>query len=205
MDQEREVLNPLALRIWHGVHGVGILLLILTGIQLRFPDIFDLFGTLKRAIDLHNLIGFILLADYIVWFVYYAARRELIRQYLPTLRDLLEGTSHQASYYFYRMFLGDPAPFEPTAKEKFNSLQKVTYFAVMLFLLPLQILTGILLWNIEKFLPLIAAVGGVRLVDTFHVILAYIFAAFLLMHIYLATLGHTFFSHFKAIILGYEK
>ncbi len=205
MDKEREILNPLTLRIWHGVHGIGILLLILTGIQLRFPDVFTLFGTLKRTIDLHNYIGLIVIADYILWLIYYLVKKQLLRQYLPTLRDFAEGTTSQASYYFFRIFLGDPSPFEPSAEAKFNSLQKITYFVVMLLLFPLQAFTGILLWDIEKFLPVIGVVGGVRFVDALHVILAYIFAAFLIMHVYLATLGHTFFSHFKAIVLGYEK
>lgn len=205
MAEEREILNPLPLRIWHAIHGLGILLLILTGIQLRFPDVFTPFGTLKRTIDLHNYIGLIVIADYVLWFVYYLAKKELVTQYLPTLRDFAEGTTNQASYYFFRFFLGDPSPFEPSPQAKFNSLQKVTYFAIMLLLFPLQAFTGILLWDIEKFLPVIGAVGGVRFVDVLHVILAYIFTSFLIMHVYLATLGHTFFSHFKAIVLGYEK
>jgi thiosulfate reductase cytochrome b subunit len=44
----------------------------------------------------------------------------------------------------------------------------------------------------------------VRVIDAFHIILAYIVTAFLIAHIYLATLGHTFFSHFKAMLVGYE-
>jgi thiosulfate reductase cytochrome b subunit len=35
--------------------------------------------------------------------------------------------------------------------------------------------------------------------------LAYIVTAFLVVHVYLATLGHTFFAHFKAMIVGYEE
>ena len=75
----------------------------------------------------------------------------------------------------------------------------------MFLILPLQMVTGILLWDIEKFIIIIGAVGGVRFIDGLHVILAYVLTAFSIIHVYLATLGHTFFSHFKAIILGYEK
>ncbi len=197
-------MNPLPVRIWHLVHGVGITLLILTGVQLRFPDIITVFGTLKSVINIHNLVGFIVSLDYFLWFIYYAAKKELAKQYLPTLKDIGEGSTTQATYYFFRIFLGDPPPFEPRPKAKFNSLQKITYFGIMFVMLPLQIITGILLWDIEKFIVIIGVVGGVRIVDTLHVILAYVFTAFLIMHLYLATLGHTFFSHFKAIILGYE-
>jgi thiosulfate reductase cytochrome b subunit len=68
----------------------------------------------------------------------------------------------------------------------------------------LQIVTGVLLWDVERFHSIIAALGGVRVIDAFHIILAYIFAAFLVVHVYLSTLGHTFFSHTKAMIVGYE-
>jgi thiosulfate reductase cytochrome b subunit len=205
MAHQREILNPLPVRLWHAIHAAAIIMLILTGIHLRFPDVFALFGTLKKAIDLHNLIGAIAIGDYFLWFVYYVVRKDLMKQYLPTLKDLRQGTGHQAAYYFFRIFLGDPPPFEPKADAKFNALQKTSYCGIMFLLLPLQAVTGILLWDIETFLPLTAAVGGIRLIDTLHVLLAYVFTAFLVIHVYLATLGHTVFSHFRAIVLGYEE
>ena len=205
MDHEREILNTLPVRIWHAINAVAIVMLILTGVHLRFPDVFPLFGTLRKAIKLHNLIGFILIGDYVLWFVYYLVKRELKKQYLPTPKDLKERLSSQAAYYFYGIFLGEPCPFEPKACAKFNALQKTSYFGIMFLLLPLQAFTGVLLWDIERFWPLIGQVGGIRPLDTFHVMLAYIFLAFLIVHIYLATLGRTFFSHFKSIVWGYEE
>jgi thiosulfate reductase cytochrome b subunit len=185
------MLISLPIRIWHFVHGICILLLVLTGIQLRYPDLFVLFGTVRKTVQLHNLFGFIVAADYFLWFLYYVMKRE--------------GTTRQARYYFFRIFFGDPAPFEPSPEAKFNSMQKITYAGIMLFMLPLQIFTGILLWDLELFLPVIAVLGGVRVIDAFHVILAYVFTSFLIMHLYLATLGHTFFSHFKMLVSGYEE
>ena len=201
----REYLHPLAVRIWHWVHGLAIVLLVLTGFQLRFPDFFKLFGTFKDAVNLHNFFGFLVLFDYFLWLGFYLARRELAKQYLPTREDLTIGIPQQANYYFARYFFGDPPPFEPSPEAKFNSLQKTAYFGIMFVMLPLQIISGILLWDLKTFHPIIERLGGVRVVDAFHIILAYVFAAFLLVHLYLATLGHTFFSHFKAMIVGYEE
>ncbi len=201
---EKEILNPLPIRIWHWVHGIGILLLIITGVQMRFPDTFVIFGPLKKVVTIHNICGFVVLFDYILWFAFYKFKKELAKQYLPTRKDLVEGIPKQAAYYFGRIFLGDPAPFEPTPESKFNSLQKTAYFGIMFIMVPIQILSGILLWNVNLFHPIIDALGGLRVVDAFHIILAYIFTAFLITHFYLATLGHTIFSHFKAMILGYE-
>jgi len=200
-----ELLHPLIVRIWHWVHAIAIVLLVLTGIQLRFPDLITAFGAFKRAVNIHNIFGFIVLFDYMLWFGYYAIKRELFKQYVPASEDFTIGMPTQSAYYFARIFFGDPAPFEPTPEAKFNSLQKTTYFGIMFVLVPLQIVTGVLLWNLEGFHPLIEALGGVRTIDAFHIILAYIVTAFLIVHVYLSTLGHSFFAHFKAMIVGHEE
>jgi thiosulfate reductase cytochrome b subunit len=202
---KKEILHPLMIRIWHFIHAIAIVLLVLTGLQLRFPDLVTWFGTFRAAVAFHKICGFIVLFDYLLWFGFYAATRGLVKQYVPTPEDFTIGIPTQSTYYFARIFLGDPAPFEPTPEAKFNALQKTTYFGIMFVLVPLQIVTGVLLWDLERFRALIEALGGVRVIDAFHIILAYIFTAFLIVHIYLATLGHTFFSHFKAMIVGHEN
>ena len=197
-------MHPLMVRIWHMIHAIAIVLLVVTGLQLRFPDIVNWFGTFRSAVNFHNILGFIVLFDYLLWFGYYVVTRGLVKQYIPTPEDFTIGIPTQSTYYFARIFFGDPAPFDPTPEAKFNALQKTTYFGIMFVLVPLQIITGLLLWDLERFRGLIEALGGVRVIDAFHIILAYIVAAFLIAHVYLATLGHTFFSHFKAMIVGYE-
>lgn len=198
------VLNPLPVRIWHAVHALAIVVLILTGFQLRFPDMISWFGSFRTAVKVHNFTGFVVLFDYLLWFGFYVVTRQLLTQYLPKVDDIRRGVPQQAAYYFGRIFLGDSPPFEPTPRAKFNALQKTTYFGIMFFLVPLQAVTGILLWDLERFGPIIDLLGGIRVVDGFHIVVAYVFAAFLVAHIYLSTLGHTFFSHFKAMIVGYE-
>jgi thiosulfate reductase cytochrome b subunit len=203
--RRREILHPLLVRMWHWIHALAIVLLVLTGIQLRFPDLVGWFGTFRTAVNIHNILGFVVLFDYLLWFGYYVLKKELIKQYVPAPEDFTIGIPTQSTYYFARIFFGDPAPFEPTQEAKFNSLQKTTYFGIMFVLVPLQIVTGVLMWDLERFHSIIEALGGVRVIDAFHIILAYIVTAFLIVHIYLATLGHTFFSHFKAMIVGYEE
>lgn len=204
MKHNKEILHPLPIRIWHWIHAIAIVMLILTGIQLRFPDLIKWFGTLKQAVNIHNIFGFMVLFDYLLWFGTYTVRKELFKQYLPRPEDFTIGIPTQSAYYFGRIFFGDPPPFEPTPHAKFNSLQKTTYFGIMFVLVPLQIITGVLLWDLKRFHPIIEVLGGVRAIDAFHIIIAYVVGAFLLVHIYLSTLGHTFFAHFKAMIVGYE-
>jgi thiosulfate reductase cytochrome b subunit len=202
---KRELLHPLVIRIWHWIHALAIGLLVLTGLQMRFPDMITWFGTLRTAVRIHNIFGFIVLFDYVLWFGFYALTRQLRKQYVPVPEDFTIGIPTQSAYYFGRIFFGDPPPFEPTREAKFNALQKTAYFGIMFVLVPLQIVTGVLLWDLGRFRPVIEMLGGVRAIDAFHIIMAYVVAAFLIAHIYLSTLGHTFFAHFKAMIVGYEE
>lgn len=203
--RKRAILYPLVVRIWHWIHALAVCLLVLTGIQLRFPDLVTWFGTFRTAVGIHNVCGFIVVCDYMLWFGFYVLKGELVKQYVPALEDFTIGIPKQSAYYFARIFFGDPPPFAPTPEAKFNSLQKITYFGIMLILIPIQIVTGVLLWDLERFRPIIEILGGVRVIDAFHIILAYIVTAFLIVHIYLSTLGRTFFSQSKAMIVGYEE
>jgi thiosulfate reductase cytochrome b subunit len=198
------ILYPFTIRIWHWIHAFVICLLVFTGIQLRFPDFIKWFGSFRTAVNIHNIFGFTVLSAYVLWLGFYVWKGELAKQYLPTREDFLIGMPAQSTYYFARIFFGDPPPFVPTPEAKFNALQRTTYFGIMFFIIPLQIITGVLLWNLERFRFVIALLGGVRVIDAFHIVIAYIVASFLIAHIYLATLGHTFFAHTKAMIVGYE-
>jgi thiosulfate reductase cytochrome b subunit len=45
----------------------------------------------------------------------------------------------------------------------------------------------------------------VREISILHTVLGYLFVAFIIAHIYLATTGHTVFAHFKMMITGKEQ
>jgi hypothetical protein len=44
-----------------------------------------------------------------------------------------------------------------------------------------------------------------KVLGAIHVIVAYMFALYLIVHIYMATLGRKASSHIKAMIVGYEE
>ena len=153
---------------------------------------------------MHNVIGIIVLLDYTLWFLFYTFTGK-IKIYFPTVEELVKGSVRQALYYGYGIFKGDPNPHRITPDNKFNPMQKQAYLMIMLALLPIQIITGLLLWKVGYFSELIEFFGGIKVVDTVHVLLFFFFASFVIAHFYLATLGHTFFAHFKAMFTGYEE
>ena len=79
------------------------------------------------------------------------------------------------------------------------------YQIIMMMLVPAQFFTGVLLWDVTRFSSIVETLGGLRVVDTVHVLLFIVFSGFIVVHVYLASLGHTPTTHFKAMITGYEE
>jgi thiosulfate reductase cytochrome b subunit len=198
-------INPLPVRIWHWINAFGFLLLILTGLQIRYVGQIKLLS-FKTAVDLHNWIGFVLIANFFIWLGFYLFT-DKIKVYHPDLspRNFFTSVWRQAKFYGYGIFLGDPNPFHATAYKKFNPLQTLMYQIVMIWLVPLQFATGVLLFDVAPFTKAVNALGGVRVVDTVHVLLFIFFCSFLFIHVYLSSLGHTWWAHFEAMITGYEE
>jgi Ni,Fe-hydrogenase I cytochrome b subunit len=69
--QKKVYLHPLPVRLWHWLNALGFLLLIITGFQLRYVDIFSLMS-FEAAVKLHNWIGFGVIANWFLWFIYYS-------------------------------------------------------------------------------------------------------------------------------------
>ena len=202
---ERIYVNPLPVRIWHWMNAVGFVLLILTGLQIRYLGLVQLVS-FKTAVQLHNTIGFVLIANFLIWLCFYLFS-DKIKVYHPQLSPSKHflATFRQMRYYGYGIFRGDPNPHHVSALAKFNPLQSVMYQIVMMVLVPAQFYTGVLLWDVTRFAGQVDALGGMRIVDTVHVLVFIFFCGFIVMHVYLSSLGHTPSAHFKAMFTGYEE
>jgi len=75
----------------------------------------------------------------------------------------------------------------------------------MFFMMPLLLISGILYMYPFYFSSFIAFLGGLKVVALFHYIMAIIFTAFFVAHLYLATTGHTVFADFIAMVTGYDR
>jgi thiosulfate reductase cytochrome b subunit len=196
-------LYTLPIRVWHWINAFLIFLLIITGIQLRVPDV-AILAHYSQAVWLHKYAGFCLAGSFIFWLCYVPASGSFRKHYLMRPRDI-RGMVSQAIFYAYGVFRGAANPFRPTPDNKFNPMQKVAYFTVMAFFTPAILITGILFSDILYFVTCINAMGGLRVLDALHVVVAYVFVLYLMVHLYMATLGHTIFTHTKAMIVGYEE
>ena len=203
---KRVYLHPIPVRVWHWINAICFIILIITGIQIRYSDYVNLFS-FRTAVDIHSWTGFILIANYFIWLFYYLFTFK-IKIYIPPVThpvEYIKSSLRQAGFYGYGIFVGDPNPHSPTPEHKFNPMQQVTYLMIMVFFIPLQLITGLLLWDPKLFSRLVNLLGGIKVVDTIHVLIFIFFTAFIFVHVYLATLGHTTFAHIKAMFTGYEE
>ena len=198
-------LHPLPVRIWHWINASSIITMLLTGVQIRYIGLINVIS-FKAAVEVHNVVGFILIGNFFIWLLYYLSS-DRIKTYHTELSPTKYFTEFfaQAKYYGFGIFKGDPNPHHATAYHKFNPMQSMTYQIVMMLVAPAQFYTGVLLWDVERFQGQVNFLGGVRVVDTVHV-LGWIFLVFFIcIHPYLATLGQTPTTHIKAMFTGYEE
>lgn len=199
-------LQPTPVRIWHWINALGIITLIVTGAQIRFPEYIQLFASYKSAILLHNTAGLVVAASFSLWFFYYGVvARSMVKIYVPTKDDLQVGLVRQAKFYLLTYFLGWKNPHHATPDDKFNPMQKSAYLAIMFVLMPLVALTGILLTNVSPLREFVILIGGLKLLVAAHFLLACSLCAFLFTHVYLATLGKTPLAYIKPMWTGWEE
>ena len=198
--------TPTPVRIWHWLNALGIVTLCITGVQIRFPEYLNIFGTYKAAIRLHDVAGITVAISFCLWVFYYlVVARNIVKVYVPNLDDIKQGLFQQAFFYFFAFFLGRKNPHSATVENKFNAIQKVTYFVTMFLFLPLVIVSGLLLMNVAPLRGWIITIGGIKFLVDAHYLIACVFFSFLCVHIYMATLGHTPLSHFRQMWTGWEK
>ena len=200
---KRIVLHPLPLRIWHWTNAFLVIFLIVTGIQLRIPGVASL-PPQSTALLLHRYAGWAMAASWLFWLIYGLIGLHLSRHYRLQSRDF-RGIFRQAKFYLVSIFKGEENSFRASPDEKFNPLQKLAYGSIMGLFAPLLLITGILFSDIPLFRKTILLWNAAGTINAIHVLAAYVFTLYLVFHLYMATLGRTFSSHIKAMIVGYEE
>ncbi len=187
-------------RFWHWLQALGITLLLLTGLVIHRPDIFGAFS-FRGVVTVHNVLAVLLALNAALSFFYHVVTAQ-IQQFIPRPYGFFDDAMIQAKYYISGIFKGEPHPFEKRPDSRMNPIQKATYFAILNVLLPLQGLTGVLMWLVQKY-PNVA--GGLPFLAPLHSLVAWLFAAFLVVHIYMTTTGATPLEAIRAMVTGYEE
>ena len=195
---------PIWLRIWHWSNALLFLTLIVTGFQMHcYSPTFRLIDFNTSAM-VHNAAGILLVAFYLL-FIFGSLFLGNFRFYLVKREDIWPGSYRQVIHYIKGIFWGEPAPYPHDENRKFNPIQKLSYIAVVLFLFPAIIITGLLLLFPESTPAEVMGVPGRALVALAHTCVAYIFILFTAVHVYLGTTGHTLGEYYLYMLLGDDK
>jgi thiosulfate reductase cytochrome b subunit len=190
-------------RQWHWLQTVLIFGLIFTGTVIHKPDMFAAFS-FNGIVFFHNAFALILVVNAALAAFYHLASGE-IRQFLPTPRGFFGKMFAQIKYYAWGIFRGHPHPFEKTPDSKLNPVQQLTYFGLLNVLLPLQVITGILMWAAQHLPEFMATIGGLSLLGPIHTMISWMMATFIVVHVYMTTTGHTPLANIKAMIVGWDE
>lgn len=190
-------------RLWHWLQTAVIFILLFTGFIIHEPDKFGLFS-FKGMVQVHNIMALILVINAALALFYNVASGE-IKQYLPKPQGFFNSAIVQAKYYLQGIFKNEEHPYDKTPENKLNPLQQATYFGLLNVLLPLQILTGILMWGAERVPAFSAAIGGLMYLAPFHTLISWLLASFIVMHVYLTTTGHKPSAAIKAMMIGWDE
>lgn len=184
-------------RFWHWSQALLIILLLLTGLDVHGSiDWWD-FG---ESVRLHNLFAWALII-LTVFAIFWHFTTGAWKHYVPT-RQFLKA---MIRFYLVDIFYGRPHPVKKSELSKLNPLQRLTYLGLKLVAIPAQIISGILYYFYNDWSAWGLDWMTLKAISVIHSVSAFVLAAFLILHVYLTTTGHTATSNLKAMILGYEE
>jgi len=201
----RIYLYPFWVRLWHSVNAILFIVLIYSGISMQYAsDRSSLVIPFERAVKVHNIAAVILAASYGL----YVTGNLLTsngKHYRLRSRGWFRDMKIQLRYYMYGMFRGEKEPFGISAEDKFNPLQRISYFIVIYILMPLLILSGVGLFFPEIITGKVSGLNSLLLTDLVHVISGFLLSVFMIIHIYTCTLGKDPRKTFSSIVTGFHE
>ncbi len=192
---------PAWLRIWHGLNAIGIITLIITGISMQ--SIESSFIGFNTAVTLHNLAGALVTISYLLYLLGNISTTNS-KFYIIKPKGFLKRPMKQAYYYAWGMFHGMKAPYPLSEKRKFNPLQKYFYVMVMYLAVPLVIISGVGLLFPEIIIEQVYRFSGVFVTAVMHSAMGFFISIFLIIHLYVASIGKSPLENFKSIVSGWH-
>jgi len=184
-------------RFWHWTQAVLIAALLLTGFAIAGLNPLIPFGP---AVILHTAAAIALIVLWVFAIFWHLTTGSWVH-YLPTT----SGLGRVVRFYAWGIFRGEAHPYRKAYWRKHNPLQALSYLALKLLLFPAVWLSGLALlgYNFWETVPS-AAWWQVLLADL-HLLAAAAIAAFVVVHVYLLTVGGSFLAHLRPMLTGFDK
>ncbi len=184
-------------RFWHWTQMALIFILLFSGAGIHG---FHHWVSFENLVYTHVLAAIGLMVLW-VFAIFWHLTTGSWRHYLPTTNGLLR----VARYYAWDIFKGEDHPYRKHFWRKHNPLQALSYLGLKLFVFPLLWLSGLAyllygLWSNGPFTN-----SALEWVAWTHTAGAFVMAAFIIIHVYLLTTGHSFVEHVRPMITGYDE
>lgn len=204
MKSKRLYLYPLWLRIWHHVNAVLMIALIFTGLSMQYSSPDYPLIRFDYAVSIHNICGMALTASYFIFLVgvFFTS---IGRYYVVKTEGLLTAFARQLKYYLFGIFKGEKSPFKVSEQQKFNPIQLITYNVIMHAITPVTFITGWALIFPETIVLNVFGYSGIMLTSLVHSIAGFFISIFLIIHLYVITIGPSTTASLKGIIYGYHE
>ncbi len=204
MKQKRLYLYPLWLRVWHHVNAVLMIFLIATGISMQYSDPAYPLIRFDVAVNVHNWAGILLTISYF-FFLFGVIFTAIGRYYVIKTEGFVVSFIKQMRYYLFGVFQGQKNPFNVSEEKKFNPVQLITYNLIMHAITPITFITGWALIFPETIVLNVWGYSGIMLTSLVHSVAGFFISIFLIIHLYVITIGPSTRANFKTIIYGYHE
>lgn len=184
-------------RLWHWSQMAAIFVLLFTGLRIMGWHSLIPFGP---AVMLHTVTALALL---VLWAfaTFWLFTTGNWKQYLPQGAGLIE----VIRYYAWGVFQDEHHPYRKVFRRKHNPLQAISYLALKILIFPAIWSTGLIylvhgLWQ-----------GGdpsgfwLNIVANLHILAAFALFSFVVVHLYLLTVGHGFVRHVRPMVTGFDS
>lgn len=184
-------------RLWHWSQVASIMLLFFTGARLLGLHPILPFGA---AVLIHTVVALALL---LLWAfaTFWLFTTGGYKQFIPRMQGMWE----VGRFYAYGVFKGEEHPYVKSYERRHNPLQAAAYFALKMMLFPAIWISGLAYLSYGFWDHLDGGSFWLEVIANFHVLAAFAIASFVVVHVYLLTIGHGFRQHVRPMVSGYEK
>lgn len=168
----RKYLGPSRLFVWHSIHGILTIVLVVTGFGMYFSDLGTGILSFEVRHELHRLAGIAMTVAFVLFFVVYH----------------LEANRHQLHYYWRNFLHRIQIAKEATPKQPHHRkpVSMSRYRIIMFLFMPLIIITGVALLFPDEAQKTICEIPLYFIILTTHLICTFIVTVFTIVHVYIA-------------------
>lgn len=182
-------------RFWHWAQMSLIMTLLFTGFGIHgFHDWMSFYAEVKW--HTYAALALLLLWAFAIFWLFTTGAW---RHYLPTR----EGLWSVIRFYSFGVFKGEHHPYRKLYLRKHNPLQALAYLFLKTLIFPAIWISGIVYLLYGFWAPVFPDLP-LSLVAFIHTAAAFAIVLFVLVHIYMLTLGHSIKEHVMPMISGFD-